>query len=43
MDPILYSVFLTGSTGFTGYLPGFPDESLETPIAFGDKSKASKY
>jgi hypothetical protein len=31
-------VFLTGSTGFSGYFfPGFPDESLETPIAFGDK------
>jgi hypothetical protein len=30
--------FLTGFTGFSGYsFPGFPDESLETPIASGDK------
>jgi hypothetical protein len=36
VDPILY-LFLTGFTGLAGYLPGFPDESLETPIAFGDK------
>jgi len=34
---------LTGFTGLTGYLPGFPDESLETPIAFGDKEKVRKY
>jgi hypothetical protein len=36
---ILYLFFLTGFTGLTGYFPGFPDESLETPIAFGDKLK----
>jgi hypothetical protein len=29
---------LTGFTGFFKYFfPGFPDESLETPIACGDK------
>jgi hypothetical protein len=31
-------IFLTGFTGFLGYfLPGFPEESLEIPIAYGDK------
>jgi hypothetical protein len=38
MDSILISFFLTGFTGLLGYLyPGFPDESLDTQIAFGDK------
>jgi hypothetical protein len=38
MDSILYFFSWTGSTGFWGYFfPGFPDESLETPIAYGDK------
>ena len=31
-------IFLTGSTGLLGwFFPGFPDESLETSIACGDK------
>jgi hypothetical protein len=31
---LFYISFLTGLTGFSGYFfPGFPDESLETPIA----------
>jgi len=31
-------IFLTGLTGFSGYFfPGFPEESLKTPIASGDK------
>jgi len=34
MDSILFCL-LTGLTGF--YFRGFPDESLETPIALGDK------
>jgi hypothetical protein len=38
MDSILILFFLTGSTGFAGYfLPGFPDESLETTIVSGKK------
>jgi hypothetical protein len=37
MDSILFLVFLTGLTGFSGYFfPGFPDESLEIPIASCD-------
>jgi hypothetical protein len=35
MDSILFFNFLTGFSGYS--LPGFTDESLETPIAFGDK------
>jgi hypothetical protein len=38
MDSILLLFFSTGFTGFLGYFfPGFPEESLETPIASGDK------
>jgi len=38
MDSILFLNLLTGFTGSTGYsFPGFPEESLETLIAFGDK------
>jgi hypothetical protein len=34
---------LTGSTGFSGYFfPGFPDENLETPMAFGNIYKYYK-
>jgi hypothetical protein len=36
---ILFLFFLlTGSTGFTGYFFGFPDESQKTPIASGEKN-----
>jgi hypothetical protein len=39
MDSFLILFFLTGSTGLLGcFFPGFPDESLETPIASGDKN-----
>jgi hypothetical protein len=38
MDSFFKPVFWTGFTGLTGYFyPGFPEESLETPIASGDK------
>ena len=41
MDSILFYsiiIFLTGFTGFTRcFYTGFPDESLQMPIAFGDK------
>jgi hypothetical protein len=37
MDSVFILFFLTGFTGFLGYFfQGFPDESLETPIALGD-------
>jgi hypothetical protein len=29
-------------TGFLGFFPGFPDESLEIPIAFGDRMELKK-
>jgi hypothetical protein len=43
MDSIFILLFLTGFTGFTGYFfPGFPEESLETTIAFGDIKAVTK-
>jgi hypothetical protein len=34
MDSILILFFLTGFSGY--FFPGFPDERLEIPIAFGE-------
>jgi hypothetical protein len=38
MDPVLFFVFFDRINKiFRIFFPGFPEESLDTPIAFGDK------
>jgi hypothetical protein len=44
MDSIIFLLFFDRIYGiFRIFFPGFPEESLETPIAFGEKNYIKKF